>query len=206
MKKVIVINGPKNSGKDELAKFLVNYLTHVGRKAEKVELKGALYDQASNAFEIKKSRLLELLGDRETKEVKTPELTFEGEQYSPRGAMIYTSEHILKPVYGSDHLGVKVAQSLADDFTIVPDGGCADDVKPIADEVGQENVLIIRLIRPGYIFGNDNRSYITMGDLENSGISKCWLIPLYNDKGVVDMCQAAVEMLKSFVVSEVYCD
>lgn len=103
------------------------------------------------------------------------------ERLSKRQALIHTSENIIKPNFGDDAFGKMFVNNLPEEGVVfVSDGGFKEEILPIIDHVGKENLLIIRIHREGYDFSNDSRNYLTKEmfdkdicpaiiDLENNG-------------------------------------
>jgi len=100
---------------------------------------------------------------------------------SKRQAIIHVSENVIKPNFGNDAFGQMFVNNLPNEGVVfVSDGGFKEELLPVINHVGKENVLIIRLHRNGCDFSNDSRDYLTKEmfdkdvcpaiiDLENSG-------------------------------------
>lgn len=43
---------------------------------------------------------------------------------------------------------------------VVPDSGFAEEVAPVAEHFGRDNILLVRIHRPGFDFTGDSRSYL----------------------------------------------
>lgn len=149
-KLVVVLNGPANSAKDCIAEYLSNTV-NIHHK----EFKKPLFDIAKAVAQISDDDW-DMLYTREFKEVKTERLFGR----SPREHMIHTSEQLIKPVYGSDYFGKIAALSLENGINIFSDSGFRDELEPIIQEVGSDNVLVIRLHRDGCSFDSDSRNYL----------------------------------------------
>lgn len=165
-KRVIILNGPPSSGKDDGAKHLSEtYMNthHREFKAQLIKLTKTVWGVDDATWEY--------LYTRERKEIKTPILG----GMSPREALIHTSEVVIKPNYGKQYFGKFAAKTLGDGVNVFSDGGFVDELKPIVDEIGDANVMVVRLHRPGYTFSGDSRNYLpdgtvkTMIDLQNDG-------------------------------------
>lgn len=115
---------------------------------------------------------------------------------SKRQALIHTSENIIKPNFGEDAFGKMFVNNLPEEGVVfVSDGGFKEEILPIIDHIGKENLLIIRINREGYDFSNDSRNYLTKEmfdkdncpdiiDLENNGTLEEFeenLLKVYND-------------------------
>jgi hypothetical protein len=163
--KVIIFNGPPNSGKDTAVAYIEQCFgaTHVRFKDALVNLCCATYKTSPDWWRDHYTR--------ELKDIKQPELL----NQSPREALIHISENVIKVFFGDDVFGRITAQSLAPDaLTVISDGGFVSELKPIIDTVGSNNVIIVRLHRHGCDFSRDSRAYLPDGvlgcmvyDLEN---------------------------------------
>lgn len=175
MSRVIILNGPPNSGKDVIAEEL-SALT--GMKHSR--FKTALYEYTASLFKLDVALVKELATNRDTKEVphscftlpysqvvglyryleKTaPRLTSYC-QISPREALVYASELQAKPKHGKDYFGKLAAMALFAEGNVFSDGGFPEELTPIVETAGAENVFIIRLYREGTSFAGDSRNYL----------------------------------------------
>ena len=96
---------------------------------------------------------------------------------SLREAIIYTSEVIMKPRFRSNVFGLNRANSIQDGEVIIDDSAAAfdvngkivaDEVYPLIDRIGNENILLIRIHREGFDFSGDSRRYVSNGVCENT--------------------------------------
>jgi hypothetical protein len=74
--------------------------------------------------------------------------------------MIYVSEDITKPALGNDIFGVCVAREVEDgkDYAI-SDGGFEDELVPLINRVGADNIVLVQLTREGCDYSSDSRRY-----------------------------------------------
>jgi hypothetical protein len=157
--KVFLYNGPPRSGKDSAAVTLTQMgLGHFEKfawplKAAFASITGAQIDPWGNVepFESTKSDLIPWLGT------------------SYRQWQIDFSESFMKPNYGSDIFGRLLVQRVTfagagnrfnHQAIFISDSGFAEEAKYVAQEFGEENVLLVRIHRPGYDFAGDSRSYL----------------------------------------------
>lgn len=211
MSKIILFNSPKNVGKSKA----IEYLNSKGLGLIPAECKEALHKLTMTLFGVDPERYWEIYNTRELKEVALPEfgvsLDIEEHHYlstlleqdipqthyaggynlSIRGAMIYVSEIIVKPRFGSDWFGkerVRKINGYRDivhnpDKLIFTDDSCAfvDELIPLIEYLGQENILLLRIHRDGFTFEGDSRSYIPNGviantiDINNDGTEQQYL-------------------------------
>ena len=150
-KRVIVLNAPPSAGKDEIANELCD-----GVLVHHKEFKKTLFDIAKAVAQISDDEW-DRLYHRDFKEIPTDRLFGR----SPRDHMIHTSEELVKPVYGKDYFGNALAISLQDGVNIVSDGGFMEELRPVIDSVGADNVLVLRFHRDGCTFDGDSRDWLT---------------------------------------------
>lgn len=164
-KVVLLLNGPPSSGKDVLAEMLISKLGGV-----KQQFKDALYKHTAVLFQMELSAFVKLATVRGTKDLSTPSL----QGYSPREALIFTSENVYKPTYGQDYFGKYTTSKLEEGYNFVADSGFKIEAEVVTDHVGK--VLLVRIYRDGCTFEGDSRNYINLDhkgtpslDLYNNG-------------------------------------
>lgn len=147
---IIILNGPPGSGKDEAAMFLQCLgFTHMSFKHQ-------LFKETIRHFCVDENWFMIGYENREVKE--RPEPLLEG--MSRREAMIFVSEGIIKPMYGESYFGDQVASKIkySKDY-VISDGGFMDELMPLINKVGCENITLIQLVRDGCTFSSDSRRY-----------------------------------------------
>ena len=157
MKKVVILNAPPNSGKDVVAAYLIDKYTHL---VVHREFKGKLFELTKCIYSVSDAEWDEHY-TRELKEVGWDKLG----GLSPRKALIYVSEHIIKPNFTKEYFGLALTASLDSGINIITDGGFKEELLPVVESVGAENVLIIQIKRNGCSFVGDSRNYINADDL-----------------------------------------
>lgn len=111
---------------------------------------------------------------------------------SVREAMIYVSEIVCKPAFGSDYFGVARAKAIGDHEIALDDScGFADELPPSIDKLGKENVLLIR-IRGRGSFEGDSRRFIEDGVVLNT-------VDVYNTSTEVIFQDAVLEVVRDFL-------
>lgn len=152
MGQVIIFNGPPGSGKDETCRFL---LSHFGFKH--LSFKHQLFIETIKLFNVDEAWFMEGYEDRAIKE--RPEELLGGR--SRRQALIYTSEDVLKPTRGKGIFGEQAAKQInrVSDYCF-SDGGFTEELVPIINIAGADNVCLVQLFRDGSSFANDSRRYI----------------------------------------------
>ena len=88
---------------------------------------------------------------------------------SIREAMIYISEVIMKPRMGSGYFGVARAKAIQEgEIAVDSSTGFVEELPPLIERLGQENILLIRVHREGATFEGDSRNYIPDGVISNT--------------------------------------
>jgi hypothetical protein len=147
---IIIFNGPPGSGKDEAA----TYFKRFGFKH--LSFKYVLFQETISFFGVDEEWFMNGYDDRSIKE--RPEELLEG--MSRREAMIYVSEDITKPAFGNDIFGVHVASEVEDgkDY-VISDGGFEEELVPLINRVGADNIVLVQLTREGCDYSTDSRRY-----------------------------------------------
>jgi hypothetical protein len=153
--KIFLFNGPPRSGKDSAAELGIR--TFEGSIFEKFAM------PLKSAFAAITGSIIDSYGNVEPYEsTKGDVIPWLGVSY--RQWQINFSESHMKPLYGNDIFGRLLAQridSLGDtEKVFISDSGFSEEAKYVANEYGEENVLLVRVHRPGYDFTGDSRSYL----------------------------------------------
>lgn len=147
---IIIFNGPPGSGKDEAASYFKRY----GFKH--LSFKYVLFKETISFFGVDEEWFMDGYNDRSIKE--RPEDLLDG--MSRREAMIYVSEVITKPAFGQDIFGVHVASEVEDGKNYaISDGGFEDELVPLINRVGADNIVLVQLTREGCDYSSDSRRY-----------------------------------------------
>jgi len=150
--KFIFLNAPPRSGKDTAA----DYLSHFMIRTFPVKFASPLYNSVREVFGLTKDEWNLLYNHH--KEDCLEQLR----GMSPRQAMIWMSEDVIKPKFGSDFFGhamVNRLRNISDDaIVIASDSGFHSEAVPVMDFVGAENCFHVTIERDGCDFSNDSRS------------------------------------------------
>ena len=148
---IVIFNGPPASGKDEAATvFKENF------GFGNLSFKYQLFKETISHFEVNERWFMDGYNDRAQKEKK--EFALNG--MSRREAMIHVSENIIKPKKGLDYFGRSVADEIFEGNNYaLADGGFVEELEPIVQKVGKENVVIVQLTREGHDYSTDSRKY-----------------------------------------------
>lgn len=172
--KILLLNSPPDSGKD-LAATCIKELTG----AKHCEFKSTLFSVAKGVTGLSHEEFFTIYNDRDKKEQPQPE--FFG--LSPREMMIWISEDVCKPKFGNLFFGKAAANQIdIEKGSVFSDSGFPDEVFPIADKYGAENIYVVRFNRHGSGFGNDSRDYLQVEDCPE-GVN---FIDLKNDGDTIE--------------------
>lgn len=160
---IVIFNGPPSSGKDEACLFFQNLgYTHLSFKEQ-------LFIETCKYFNVSLSWFMQGYENRSIKEKKSKKLN----GLSRREAMIYTSEEYIKPNFGKDYFGVKLSEKIdATSKYCVSDGGFVEELVPIINRIGAENMVLVQLTRDGCDFSSDSRKYFNSDLLEEFILGK----------------------------------
>lgn len=198
-KKVVLFNGAPNSGKDASALIMKELFGFGSIHAFKDEL----YKATAKHFDVDLDKFIVMARDRVLKETKTRILNhkkgmsllqkikfffkslFTMVGLTPREALIFVSEKIIKPQHGNDFFGKQLANTInlsKGDMFFIPDSGFVDELRPLV-EAGYD-VHVIRIHRDGTSFENDSRTEMTDEILKEFGIKG---YDLYNNGTLGDL-------------------
>lgn len=181
--KVILLNSPPNSGKDYAA-------TEIKRitGAKHCEFKATLHNIAMSITGLSQKDYFDIYNDRDKKELPQPE--FFG--MAPRQMLIWISEEVCKPQFGERFFGMSAANSLdLVNGSVFSDSGFPEEVFPLADKVGAENIYVVRFNRGGSTFAGDSRDYLQEEDCP-VGVN---FIDLVNDSSIRCFVEAILSMV-----------
>ena len=187
MLKVIVKNGAPRSGKGIAAKHMTDLVNNSEEflTAFHMEFKDELFKVAANTLGISVEDFLhgydktvgELYEDDEiglnfalmdegvTEEswVKDcPWYQVNDTVMSKRQWFIHMSENVIKPSFGASAFGDMFVNSMPEEgLVFCSDSGFPEELQPVIDHVGVENVLVVRIHRDGCTYEGDSRSMLT---------------------------------------------
>lgn len=152
---IIVFNGPPFSGKDEACTYFkkLGYV-HLSFKEE-------LFKETIGFFQVSKKWFMEGYNDRKIKDLPVDQLQINGIKLSRRNAMIYVSENLIKPKFGKEYFGLKLSEQIQNNLNYcISDGGFEEELTPIINKIGVDNIIIVQLARDGCDFSSDSRKYL----------------------------------------------
>lgn len=170
-RKLIILNAPKNCGKDVAAEHLVKiYNFH------HVEFKSTVKDLVKSFYSLT-DKEHELLYRRENKEVPQSCLM----NKSIRDCYIHVSENVIKPMFGRDVFGVLLANSLQSGVSVCSDGGFVEEVEAVAKEIGKENILVVQIHSKGKSFEGDSRGYLYVEGVRTVSVNNLFTPQFFED-------------------------
>lgn len=160
MAKIIILNGPPGCGKDTIGNLLTKNVDHF---MHMVSFKKPLFDIAASMLSKRDFRKFLLAYNyRELKE--SPLGCLNG--MSPREFIIWISEEVIKPRFGSGYFGDRLTSHINEigNYDVVcTDGGFIDEIISLVMNSNHQ-VKLCRLHRNGFTFENDSRDYISLPD------------------------------------------
>lgn len=156
MAKIIILNAPPGSGKDTIGREIY---VQTGGQVKLLSFKAPMFEIARAMLGNKRYEMfLKAYEDRKRKE--SPQAFLNGK--TPREFMIWISEDVIKPAFGSGYFGIRLGE-LAKDAgrdVVVTDGGFEREVVELI-ALGHE-VKLCRLHRDGFTFAGDSRDYVSI--------------------------------------------
>jgi DNA polymerase III delta prime subunit len=159
--KVILFNGPPGSGKDTLAAELSNKLSYYDMETINHKFAYAIKKPVKEMFNLTDKEYNKYF---ESPEKDEPQTRFQNK--TPREVLISFSEKWAKPLFGKRIFGTIAGQYIVNnylkdiDFVIFSDCGFEEEVKGLADYVGEANIVVFNLFRENTGFKNDSRNYV----------------------------------------------
>lgn len=185
-KYVIIFNGPPGSGKDHAADLVADLF----EQSKHLRFKDHLFKCTMTLFNVTEEEFFEKYNDRDQKE--EPTCLLRG--MSPREAMIFTSEEVVKPIFGKDYFGQIAAENLVYGVNAFSDGGFVEELGPVYNEC-DGNMLIVQLHCSWSNFDNDSRLYVD--EFKNVPIVK-----LFNDSTLESFETKVANILHAFLEGE----
>lgn len=163
MKHIFIFNAAPLSGKDAICNRLLTHLFwHINIATYK--FKTELIEDVLVYFKIDnclKGVVSSLFEDRKIKE--TPLNIFKG--FSPRQALQYVSEKVIKPNLGDKRYGVALGEGIKRygcDVSLISDGGFVDEILGLFEVVNETHKIhIVHINRDGCTFEGDTRKLLT---------------------------------------------
>lgn len=161
--RIVLFNGPPRSGKDTAARACM----------ESEDLNGfpRVFDRMSmpikRAFAGMMGQHIDRWGNVDYFEDRKEAFGAGPLATSYRLWQIDFSERFMKPQYGNDVFGRlfnnRQATQHIDAAIFVPDCGFDTEYKTLTENFGPDNVLVVKIERPGTSFKGDSRNYLKVG-------------------------------------------
>lgn len=195
--KLIFLNGPPRSGKDTVASTL-KY--HYRNRIQLMKFASPIYGAIERLFGFEPAVWDSLYNTH--KEKPTERLMGR----SPRELMIWLSEEIIKPEFGTNFFGNVAARSILDmdeedresSIFVFSDSGFKDEINSCLDILNpsRDNAYLINLLREGCSFNGDSRSYITGADV---GISDSRYFIVENEGTLFEFGQTILSVMNQIL-------
>lgn len=202
MLKVYLFNAPPRAGKGISASCLSSHIIDKGEIACVREFKDQLimitaaglgipveqfldgYDEKTYDYLNRKGYYVSTKVELSTEWWKDmPLYRINNKLYSKRQALIHFSEVVIKPSFGEDAFGKALVAALPKEGAVcIADGGFPEELQPVIDYVGAENVTVVRIFRNGCSFVNDSRDYLEPAMLKG----KVKFLNINNDDSIED--------------------
>ena len=210
--KVIILNSPPNTGKDTIAESMAG--------AKHRRFKQKLYECTAMLFNWDLDEFILSANHRILKELPNPLLTVPSKEFhkitaltksnraftiaegytlsdnynipiSPREALVYVSEIVIKPRLGDNYFGLAAADSMRDDEhgTVFSDGGFQSELSPVVDVVGEESVYIVQFTR------GDKKDFL--------GDSRNWLQAYGNINLIQTTNDGTIDEVVNYILSKI---
>lgn len=162
-KKVIIYNGPPESGKDISVRHMLQVCEVMNVPAKQVMMKNTIYEQIKLFYHLTSEQMHYLFFGPESRAIKEkPNELLNGR--TPREALIHMSECVTKPNFGKAFYGHAAAsEAEGPEIVFCSDGGFPEEIVPMVEKFGFNNVCIVRIYREGCDFSNDSRNYLPDG-------------------------------------------
>lgn len=196
--KLIIFNGPPFSGKDTGVDAIFELPQLQGAEnGIRARFKNVLYENTAQRYNLDLEQWVRICNDVTVKE--QPQDYLDGK--SPRQALIYESEEVIKKEHGELGVAVITANRLKDKIKdieypviVFSDGGFNCEIKPLMEILGitRDQVLIFRCHADGCNFDNDSREWLDDYDHD-----------VYNDK-TIQYHNTIRKLTERFLANEYY--
>jgi hypothetical protein len=185
--KVVLFNAAPRCGKDIAA----NWCSKVFGGQHK-EFKETLFNIALSIAPMTESRWWEIYLNEDPNLPTKDTLLEELGELSQRQFLIRISENWVKPVFGKSYFGIKAAEGITQGNYFFSDSGFKEEAIPLIDKVGEENILLVKIYRPGHTFSGDSRNYLP----EKLFKYNAWI---ENDGTLEDYKESLIHVVKGFL-------
>lgn len=151
---VVLFNGPPASGKSEAARYV-----SVAFGAKKFNFKDKLITLTKEIYNISNEEWMDYYS-RDNKDTK---VIPKADGKTAREALIFVSEGIIKPLFGKNYFGKCAIENIKNSEKMLVCGDCGFDqeVMPVINHFGRDNVYLVKIHRKGCSFKNDSRNWVS---------------------------------------------
>lgn len=157
-RRIILLNGPPRSGKDEAAKIILEkHNTSQSKSAEIIRLADPLLQYLYSSF----PQVIDY-------EAQKADPICDG--LTPRQCIINYAENVMKPNYGNDvfvNIAIDRIKNSENSIFVVPDFGFDEEFNgfiKFAQNYGDIEIILIKMYRTGRDFRNDSRKYVKIDE------------------------------------------
>ena len=195
MIKILFISAPPRAGKDSFCNVFCNLGVYENVICDRFA--ESLYQTIPRIFQIDPSEW-EWIYENEK---SSPSHLLCG--MTPREAMIWVSEDVIKPKFGKDFFGLKTVDRLKktlymqqqEDHIVLINGlGFYEEGKAVVDWIGANNCYHLSISKKGCNYSNDSRRPVSPAML---GISDDHIFKIDNNSSLENLSQKAKEIYKS---------
>lgn len=167
---ILILNGAPGTGKDMIAQYIKDTYGW-----DHMEFKHHLYIETAKELGLELHWFMKLATDPELKDTVKMH-TYAG-RMTPREALIFTSEELIKPYRGKDYFGCRLAKDILatkkSKGFVISDGGFEEELTALKSLEHQGyKVWVVRLTREGCTFENDSRTYFNQVDYTLHNVNK----------------------------------
>lgn len=195
---IILLNGPPRSGKDTIAEFISNKygFIHYNFKEPLIQMVVKLFDIPRFLWDEKYIT---------SKDIKMDFLRIYERKFSPREALIYVAEEMIKPVLGPSIFANVIANRINPNKNyVISDLGFKHEMDEVLAKLNSNginnemndsinnNINIFRIYRDRCSFVNDSRNYIPIIKDINTSI-------IYNNGSIYDLEKKVEGMVDSII-------
>ncbi len=186
--KFLFLNAPPRAGKDLTA----STLAEISSRFHPVKFAEPLYNSIPVMFGIPMDHWDYLYQNHK----EDPRQELRG--MTPRKAMIWLSEDVMKPKFGNDVFGHSLMNKVrglmrtvpSDTIFVASDSGFLSEAVPVLYHFGTDNCMKLNINRPGCTYDGDSRSYWSSAGLHEVHID--------NDSTVEDFKRTISQMVADY--------
>lgn len=189
--RIVILNGPRGSGKDAIAEALANKFTDMFHIKFSDLLKTVVADSVGADREVldtPEMKLLPIKGDKSFVDLQIELFQFLKETYGPA----VLGKFMVKQI----HFVEKGMDPFLEAMTVISsDGGRREEIEEVAREFGADKVLIIQLYRDGKTFIGDIRTYVEIPGIQ--------IMQIRNDSTLEEVVSRVESIMRLWIADNV---